>query len=469
VSGVPGLGHALQHNPQLRHTEWKYHRSSKVPVVRGSTQVPWASQRILRGSQRGVSKANSHNIVYHGSPSSSTSSLVVPRQSCQHCGHNQEDSFPASLSGEDSSCEDSHRSSSSLDSIDYMLDRCLNIKEEEAALPTPPTIHHSRSLNSLPQHHSNTTASHRKLERSVIKPRVTFSELTENINVIVEEHKKLSRKENILSVKGTPKSILHVNSRHTSANDSDTDTLVEHNASDTESESHYKTLKEKDENYSYAYRDSFSPAIIIKQDVSGNVSEYSEDIYEVIEPPDAKKKESDEASHAPVTTADPDNPFFLSISKGRRNHLKLHRFVDWDLDTDIFPLPRGPGGGDTQAGEEFPDMEEVTKEKKKAEYDDILTEERRDKTELRDRNDIKYCRYKNYKNVRSSKIRKVERGRSQVNQQWPEKDHLKIKQSISKKLSSISFFAQKKERKLNLRKTLRRKLSSMVVSMMNVF
>jgi len=129
----------------------------------------------------------------------------------------------------------------------------------------------------------------------------------------------------------------------------------------------------------------------------------------------------------------------------------------------------GPRGGDTHAGEDFPDMEEVTKEKKKAEYDDILTEERRDKTELRDRNDIKYCRYKNYKNVRSSKIRKVERGRSQVNQQWPEKDHLKIKQSISKKLSSISFFAQKKERKLNLRKTLRRKLSSMVVSMMNVF
>ena len=43
---------------------------------------------------------------------------------------------------------------------------------------------------------------------------------------------------------------------------------------------------------------------------------------------------------------DPENPFFLSISKGRRNHLKLHRFVDWDLDTDFFP-----GAGDDIVGE----------------------------------------------------------------------------------------------------------------------
>jgi len=105
-----------------------------------------------------------------------------------------------------------------------------------------------------------------------------------------------------------------------------------------------------------------------------------------------------------------------------------------------------------------------------------LTNERRERIEMRDEmrelneNEIKYCRYKNYKNVRSSKItKKLERGKSQGKMSGVEKDHLKIKQSISKKLSSISFFAQKKERKLNIRKTLRRKLSSMVVSMMNVF
>ena len=49
---------------------------------------------------------------------------------------------------------------------------------------------------------------------------------------------------------------------------------------------------------------------------------------------------------------DLENPFFLSISKGRRNHLKLHRFVDWDLDSDFFP-----GAGD-DIGEEL--QEEVS-------------------------------------------------------------------------------------------------------------
>ena len=110
-------------------------------------------------------------------------------------------------------------------------------------------------------------------------------------------------------------------------------------------------------------------------------------------------------------------------------------------------------------------QEEITTE----ESNEKLTNAMREKIEMRDENEIKYCRYKNYKNVRSSKIREVDRGKFQAKVPGPQKDHLKIKQSISKKLSSISFFAQKKERKLNLRKTLRRKLSSMVVSVMNVF
>ena len=88
----------------------------------------------------------------------------------------------------------------------------------------------------------------------MIRPRVTFSELTENINVIVEEHKKLSRKENVLVSNVNPKSILHVNSRIPSANNETDDTLTENNDSETEPESHYKSLKDKDENYSYAYR-----------------------------------------------------------------------------------------------------------------------------------------------------------------------------------------------------------------------
>ena len=172
-----------------------------------------------------------------------------------------------------------------------MLDKCLKINPEQVwpldnrallkrysfqgKVFPPPPIQHSKSLSSLPQSQSQAlssslsmaplplqqqpvTQNHRKLERakggSVIRPRVTFSELTENINVIVEEHKKLSRRENVLSIKRNPKSILHVNNRHTSAISETDDTLTENNDSETETESHYKTLKDKDENYSYAYR-----------------------------------------------------------------------------------------------------------------------------------------------------------------------------------------------------------------------
>ena len=75
----------------------------------------------------------------------------------------------------------------------------------------------------------------------------------------------------------------------------------------------------------------------------GNNSEYSEDIYEVIEPPENIENAKPKVSTASETPSEQENPFFLSISKGRRNNLKLHRFVDWDLDSDFFP---GAGDGD---------------------------------------------------------------------------------------------------------------------------
>ena len=89
-------------------------------------------------------------------------------------------------------------------------------------------------------------------------------------------------------------------------------------------------------------------------------------------------------------------------------------------------------------------------------------------------NEIKYFKYSNYKNVRSSKIKRMIQ-RDVVSQTKSgargaqSKDHLKIKQSISKKMSSISFLAKNKERRMSLRKTLRKKLSTMVVSMLNIF
>ena len=67
----------------------------------------------------------------------------------------------------------------------------------------------------------------------------------------------------------------------------------------------------------------------------GNISEYSEDIYEVIEHPENNQKAELKAKATSDPQSDQDNPFFLSISKGRRNHLKLHRYFDWDIDSDI--------------------------------------------------------------------------------------------------------------------------------------
>ena len=78
---------------------------------------------------------------------------------------------------------------------------------------------------------------------------------------------------------------------------------------------------------------------MIKQEAD-NISESSEVIYEVVEHPE----KNDEAEAKATSVFDlnaPENPFFLSISKGRRNHLKLHRFVEWDLDSDFLS---GAGG-----------------------------------------------------------------------------------------------------------------------------
>ena len=91
------------------------------------------------------------------------------------------------------------------------------------------------------------------------------------------------------------------------------------------------------------------------------------------------------------------------------------------------------------------------------------------KPQLND-SEIEYFKYKTYTDHRSNKSEKVlSRDRGQVKPRGQGKDHLKVKQSISKKMSSISFFTHNKEKRLNFRKTLRKTLSSMVVSMMNIF
>ena len=88
----------------------------------------------------------------------------------------------------------------------------------------------------------------------MLRPRVTFSEFTENINVIGNDHKQLARKENVLKVNETPKSILACDIKQCGDAADIANTTIEGIASETESEDHYKTLKGDQDDYSYAYR-----------------------------------------------------------------------------------------------------------------------------------------------------------------------------------------------------------------------
>ena len=71
----------------------------------------------------------------------------------------------------------------------------------------------------------------------MLRPRVTFSEFTENIDVIGKEHKKLARKENIFEVEESPESILIGGSKH--ANNE---------------LAHSEPESEEEDEYSYVYR-----------------------------------------------------------------------------------------------------------------------------------------------------------------------------------------------------------------------
>ena len=144
---------------------------------------------------------------------------------------------------------------------------------------TETPIQHSRSLNSLPNPYKHTTPStnikthnytspynntrsikpsHKKLQRAkgakVLRPRVTFSEFTENINVIGNDHKQLARKENVLKVNEKPKSILASDTKQCCDAADISNTSLEDIDSETESDDHYETLKGDEDDYSYAYR-----------------------------------------------------------------------------------------------------------------------------------------------------------------------------------------------------------------------
>ena len=147
MSGVPGLGHALHQNPHILHTDWRYGRG-KSKVSRGHQSVSRGNppQLALWGKQQTYD--NNQQVVHGNQPmikgneevytrneevpstSSSSSSLTVTH--CHNCGYSGRDDLPGSLSGDDSTYGgQSHHSTTSLDSIDYMLDNCLKITPQQ--------------------------------------------------------------------------------------------------------------------------------------------------------------------------------------------------------------------------------------------------------------------------------------------------------------------------------------------------
>ena len=100
--------------------------------------------------------------------------------------------------------------------------------------------------------------------------------------------------------------------------------------------------QETDSDYSYAYRwppdpplppshALLSPALQIQREAM----EEESNIYEEIRKPGIVEQEEEDAKGSDSdSTTNSENSFFLSISRGRRRHLQLHRFADWDLGSE---------------------------------------------------------------------------------------------------------------------------------------
>merc|ERR1712106_863193 len=163
---------------------------------------------------------------------------------------------------------------------------------------------------------------------------------------------------------------------------------------------------------------SDSDALIIKDedysDESSEVTSIDSNIYEVIE--HAKAREHSEVS---------DQGFlYLSISRGRRNHLKLHRFVDWDKEI----IQEEEGGGHSRL------MKILTQNS---------TDEETKASEML-QNEPLYLKSKDDLLKKSERI--YQPNNSEMNQN-----------------------VQTKSKKLNLKKSLSRTLSSIVVSIRKLF
>ena len=200
----------------------------------------------------------------------------------------------------------------------------------------------------------------------------------------------------------------------TVADEDSKDESEEDNNNDTEE--YYKMVKNHENAYSYAYKDALSPAALIQLENASVVSEVSEGVYESL----GFVSESSKMETMSEMSERGEDMFF-SISKGRRNYLQLHKYVDWDLNSVAEEDP-------SHGVEEKPkNVKHKTSEANKADHsrllplilhDEVGCENciqnlvyavhsflfQEDKNLRQSQRVPTYYKYAQYKNIRSSKV-----------------------------------------------------------------
>merc|ERR1711988_759468 len=170
--------------------------------------------------------------------------------------------------------------------------------------------------------------------------------------------------------------------------------------------------------------------------------------------------------------------FFFSISKGRRNYLKLHKYVGWELNSvaeekennqtspkpiiqnkvSYKPVPEnGPNGDHSRL------LPLLLEEEKKL----MISENNHQKNLQMKMNNsgglFKSYKYAQYKNVRGSKIQRMIR-KDQQHEKLNRNYTLSfgIKKSLRRNVSRLSIFDNSNENRLNIKASINRKLTSIL-------
>ena len=159
--------------------------------------------------------------------------------------------------------------------------------------------------------------------------------------------------------------------------------------------------QETDSDYSYAYRWTphpplppshalLSPALQIQREAM----EEESNIYEEIRKPGVVEQEEEDAEESDSdSTTNSENSFFLSISRGRRRHLQLHRFADWDLGSEE-PVSQRRGRVSFEI-----DTEQHQQQPKKMKLESVA-----EKTGSKTRRDLGQRRFSSRERIESEKV-----------------------------------------------------------------